>query len=382
VSRKSIRNQVIVITGASSGIGLATARMAAKRGAKVVLSSRNEADLFQIVNEIRERGGDATAVAADVAILAEMQTLADRAVAHYGRIDTWVNNAGTSIYGYLMDTPIEEERKLFDINFWGIVHGCRVAVPVLAQKGGTLINLGSEVSARSIPLQGMYAATKHAIKAYTDALRMELEKNGSKIEVCLIRPAGIDTPYTQHARSHLKSGAPSLPNPVYHPDVVADAILHCAEHPQRDVYIGGPSRLFALLETLAPSLTDLFIEKTQFSAQSKGKRKFHSEDQEGLMHAPRKEGSAEGDHRGPVQLGSLYTSITTHHPVAGFLVGAGTAAVAIGAIRYWGFSTIVSELAKRIDSLTRAQEPKIPATDFSQKDFVQESIATYGDLRH
>src|SRR5262245_28252615 len=232
VRLKPIKEQVIVITGASSGIGLVTARLAARRCARVVLTARNHEALKQLADEIKgneSNGGMATFIAADVADESAMRQVAEEAISRFGRIDTWVNGAGVSVYGRLMDVSLEDQRRLFDTNFWGVVIGSRIAVPHL-RNGGALINIGSILSDRAIPLQGIYCASKHAVKAYTDSLRMELEHEGLPIAVTLIKPYSIDTPYAEHAKNYLAT-EPSSPPPVYAPEVVAEAILHCAEYP-------------------------------------------------------------------------------------------------------------------------------------------------------
>lgn len=330
---RPLSEQIIVITGASSGIGLATAKMAAKKGARVILSSRHADALNKIVKELQADGGMAHAIPADVRNEVDMIRLRDEVLALYFRIDTWVNNAGASIYGDILEIPLEEEKQLFETNFWGVRHGCRAAVPALFKEGGVLINVGSEVSQRAIPLQGMYSATKHAVKAYTDALRIELEKKKSPIAVCLIRPAGIDTPFTDHARNHLKEGEPSLPPPVYHPDVVAKAILDCAVTPKRDVFIGGASKFFALLDTVLPGIADKVIESTLFKSQSKGTPQAHTLENEGLLRAPLDQGKVEGSYPGHVMKSSLYTSLSKYPVLSGLLIGgaaAGAAALALG----------------------------------------------------
>jgi NADP-dependent 3-hydroxy acid dehydrogenase YdfG len=161
---KALKDQVIVITGASSGIGLATARMAAKRGARVVMAARNETDLNNAAEEIRANGGRVVAVPTDVSDENAVDRLGEAALLEFGAIDTWVNNAGLSIYGKLSEVPLADKRKMFDINFWGVVHGCRTALKLMRDRGGVLINIGSEVSDVAIPLQGMYSASKHAVK--------------------------------------------------------------------------------------------------------------------------------------------------------------------------------------------------------------------------
>ncbi len=262
---KRLSGQVIVITGASSGIGLATAMMAARRGARVVLSSFDGEQLEDALVQVRRAAGTderAHAVVADVTDAAAMERLGDEAMSRHGRIDTWVNNAGIHHFGWVVELPEEDARRIFEVNHWGVVHGCRTAVPRLhASGGGTIINVGSVLSARSVPLQGMYGASKHAMAAYTESLRLELRAKGSPIRVTLVRPGPMHTPIVEHSKSLLPFRV-QLPPPVYHPDVAARGILHCAEHPRRDLVIGGVGRLAELGETVAPRLADAIMRLT------------------------------------------------------------------------------------------------------------------------
>jgi short-subunit dehydrogenase len=305
VKLKKIQDQVMVITGASSGIGLATARLAAKRGARVVLNARNDADLQQVTEEIRANGGRAVAVAGDVADEHAMDWVADTALREFGSIDTWVNNAGLSIYGKLTDIPLADKRRLFDVNFWGVVNGCRTAVRTLKDHGGALINIGSEVSEIAIPLQGIYSASKHAVAGYTDALRMELEHDALPISVTLVKPSAINTPFPEHARNYLEDGVPALPAPVYAPEVVAEAILKCAERPVRDVVVGGAGKAQIVMGHLAPRLTDRYMERAMFKNQKTHDR---SQPREGSLEHPQRDGRAHGLHRGRVMQSSAYTT--------------------------------------------------------------------------
>ncbi len=300
--RKRLNEQVVVITGASSGIGLATARMAAARGAKVVLAARDEAELQSIVAEITGRGGDAIAVGADVASAADVERIGERAMNSFGRVDTWFNNAGVSVYGKLMDVPLDDQRRVFDTNFWGLVHGCRTAVRFMRTSGGVLINMGSIVSDRAVPLQGIYAASKHAIKAYTDTLRMELEHNRVPIAVTLIKPGAIDTPYYHHAKNYMTE-EPAPPPPVYSPDTVARAVCDCAQRPIRDITIGGGGRLIATMGSLAPRLTDVYMERTMFSQQRSGRPNDHRDS----LHTTSANGEESGGYEGHVMQSSAYT---------------------------------------------------------------------------
>src|SRR5215211_909802 len=216
---KPIGEQVIVITGASSGIGLVTAIHAAKRDARVVLAARNEHDLARATEEIRAAGGRAIYHVCDVADQSQVEALALRAIGEFGAFDTWVNNAAVSIYGRCTEIPIADLRRQFDVNYWGQVHGMLAAVRHLRARGGTIINVASAVADRAIPLQGNYSATKHAVKAFTDALRMELEEEGVPISLVLIKPGSIDTPLFEKSKTFLGVEPQPIP-PVYSPDVV------------------------------------------------------------------------------------------------------------------------------------------------------------------
>jgi short-subunit dehydrogenase len=300
---KRLRDQVIVITGASSGIGLATARMAARRGARVVLVARNEHDLRMATEDITIRRGRAVHVVADVAILEDLDRVAETAIREFGGFDTWVNNAGVSIYGKLTDVPMEDKKRLFDTNFWGVVNGCRTAVRHFARRGGTIINIGSIVSDRAIPLQGMYSASKHAVRGYTDALRMELEHDRLPITVTLVKPASINTPFVNHARNYMAE-APTLPPPVYAPEVVAQAILRCAERRFREVIVGGGGRALTAIGHLAPRTMDRYMERAMFTQQKDGNRSIPPLDS---LYSPTEDGEAAGPYDGHVMKSSLYT---------------------------------------------------------------------------
>jgi short-subunit dehydrogenase len=261
VKLKPIDQQIIVITGASSGIGLATARLAAEKGAKVVLGARSSNALDEIVAGIKAKGGEAIAVHCDITNREQIEELAEQAVDKFGRIDTWVNNAGLSIYGRLDEVSEEDSRLLFETNFWGIYYGSLVALPYLKEQGGALINLGSEVSETVVPLQGMYSTTKHAVKGFTDALRVEIEEvDKAPISITLIQPTATDTPFPQHAKNYMDQ-EPKLPNPLDDPEDVAKAIINAAETPTRSKKVGFMSKLNTATAKLAPSLGDKMSAK-------------------------------------------------------------------------------------------------------------------------
>ena len=260
-----LNEQVIVITGASSGIGLVTAKDAARKGAVVVLAARNEHDLATAVNDIRREGGRAIHVTADVADPEQVDAIADAAIREFGRIDTWVNNAAVSMYGRVTELTLEDMRRQMDVNYWGQVHGSRTAVRHLRSRGGALINVGSALSDRAIPLQANYCAAKHALKAFTDALRMELEEEGVPISVTLVKPASIDTPFFEKARTYLGVEPQPVP-PVYAPEVVSEVILAAAQRPIRELIAGGSGAKLSAAR-FAPRLADLYMERWTFDSQ-------------------------------------------------------------------------------------------------------------------
>jgi short-subunit dehydrogenase len=293
----------MVITGASSGIGRATADLAASRGATVVLAARDLDALELAASAIRSRGGRALAVECDVARPEQIEALAMRALEHFGGIDTWVNNAGLSIYGRLDEVPVDDQRALFDINYWGVVSGTLTAARVMAENGGVIVNVGSTVSDRAIPLQGAYCASKHALKAFTDTFRMEVDEAKLPIAVSLVKPASIDTPFFEHARNYME-GDPAPAPPVYAASEVARAIVRCAERPMRDVSVGGASRLIGLGGMLAPRLSDLYMEKTMFEGQQREPR---PRPDTGNLEVPQPPHREAGDYEGHVMKSSLYT---------------------------------------------------------------------------
>ena len=302
VQLKRLRDQVIVITGASSGIGLTVAELAAARGARVVLNARNEGDLQRAVERIRARGGRAVAVVGDVADDEAMDLLAQRAVEAFGAIDTWVNNAGIGMYGRTWEMSLSDKRRLFDVNFWGVVHGCRSAIRHMRSSGGALVNIGSVASDSAIPLLGIYSASKSAVKGYTDALRMELEQAGVPIVVTLVNPASINTPFTEHARNYMDV-EPEFAPPVYAPEAVARAILRCAERPTREIVVGGGGKVLSVMTAVAPRLMDRYKERA-LVAQQQTNEPAHTTDS---LYAPQHDGGRRGRTRRYTIERSAYT---------------------------------------------------------------------------
>jgi short-subunit dehydrogenase len=327
---KPLREQVIVITGATSGIGLATARMASDRGARLVIAARNEEALQAVVAEIQDKGGEAVAVIADVGREADVNRIKDEAIRRFGGFDSWINNAAVSIYGRLDEVTVEDMHRLFDTNFWGQVYGSRAALSHFRDRGrpAKLINMGSVLGERAIPIQGIYSASKHAVAGFTEGLRMEIDAAGLPVSVTLIKPSAIDTPYKDHAKNYLDV-APKNPPPVYDVRVVARAILYACEHDRRDITVGGAGRLINLASGLAPRMSDRVMARAmpylQRSHDPAGPREHNN------LYTPLDDLEERSNY--PFALkSSLYTQASLH-PLAAVGMAAVAVALAAGVIR-------------------------------------------------
>ncbi len=320
---KPIREQVIVITGASSGIGLATAMHAAQLGARVVLAARNRRDLEAAVSAIRRDGGEAIAVPTDVTSYEAVQALAERAVTTYGRIDTWVNNAAVSAYAPFRETSLEDVRRIMDVNFMGQVHGAKAALPYLERTRGALVCVGSTLSDRGVPLQGIYCASKHALKGWLDSLRVELRKAGSRVRVTLIKPSSINTPLFNKAKTQMGVMPQPIP-PIYEPELAVEAILRAAQGNERDVFVGGAGKFLSVAERISPKLVDLQQRLQGFESQKTDwpkDRDAPSNLYEPLPH----DGGVRGDFTERAHKRSAYQSLESHALLGSLLAGAALA---------------------------------------------------------
>lgn len=343
VKLRNINEQVMVITGASSGIGLTTARLAAEQGARLVLAARNGQALDQLASELRRQGAQVATVEADVGNAADVERIGQTALERFGRIDTWVNNAGVGTFGRLEDISMEDHQRLFQTNFWGVVNGSLEAVKRMKQRGGgALINVGSEVSDRAAPLQGMYSASKHAVKAFTESLRMELEKEEAPISVTLVKPAAIDTLFAVHAKNYMDK-EPTLPPPVYAPEIVARAILYCAQYPKRDIYVGGASKMISAGNAHMPRMLDHFMNATMWRQQKT--KQDHVPGRRDALHAPDTTQTLrerQGMTGRSVREISVYTAASLHKkPLAAALLGGGALLAAWGLSRRSGSRSAV-----------------------------------------
>ncbi|WP_431470185.1 SDR family oxidoreductase [Sphingosinithalassobacter sp. LHW66-3] len=304
VNLKPLEQQTIVITGATSGNGLATAREAARKGASLVLAARNAEALEEIAGDLRAASARVATCTADVACDEDVERIAQTAIEAFGGFDTWVNDAAAAMYGRMDEVTMEDHRRVFDVNYFGVLKGSLVAADHLRKKGGAIINMGSVLSDRAMILQGAYSATKHAVKAATDALRMELQRDGAPISVTLIKPAAMHTPYPEHARNYMDEPA-RLPPILYDPRLVADAILFAAEHPKRQLYVGGNGFLISLGGRFAKRASDAAMKAFGRRLQTDEHQPAPPATKDNL-YEPREDGSIDGHQDYYVRRTSLF----------------------------------------------------------------------------
>lgn len=265
-----LEGAVVVLTGASSGIGRVAAKMFARRGAKLVLAARSAGALQEVMRRCVELGSEAIAVPTDVRDESQVLALRDAAVARFGRIDVWVNDAATYMMGNLDQVPSELVRGLLETNVMGYFHGAKAAVTQFRKQGtGTLISVGSVAGKVPYAKASAYCASKHAIHAMNAALRQELV--GTKIDACIVAPGSVDTPIFDHAANYTGQEMRVMP-PIYSPQRVARAIVRCAEHPRREVVVGGAPIFLTLLHVLAPWVFERvqprLVEKTHLGPRA------------------------------------------------------------------------------------------------------------------
>jgi NAD(P)-dependent dehydrogenase (short-subunit alcohol dehydrogenase family) len=282
---KPVEEQVVVVMGASSGIGRETALRFAERGARVVVSARGKEGLDSLAEEIRREDGEATPVVADTSEYEQVKAVADRAVEEYGRLDSWVHLAAVGLFATFEQTTPEEFERVIDVNLMGQVYGAMAALPHLKRVGrGALIHISSVEAKRSFPFHSAYGASKHGIDGFLEALRVELKHEGWPVSVTQVMPGTINTPFFDKGRSKLGVKPVGVP-PIYEPETVANIILYAAENPARDLVSGGAAQALILNQRLSPRVLDAILAtRAGFSPQKTEEPR--SEDDPDNLYAP------------------------------------------------------------------------------------------------
>ncbi|GGE94230.1 SDR family oxidoreductase [Sphingomonas prati] len=310
---KPIREQVVVIIGASSGIGRVCALRFAKKGAALVVAARGEEGLSTLVEEIVAAGGEAVYQVCDATLPEDVAAVAKYAEARYGRIDTWVNDAAVSVYAKFWDTTPEEYLRVMEVNYLGQIHGCLSALPALRRTGaGAIIAISPVESMVSLPLHAAYSASKHAVEGAMDALRRELMADGVPISVTSVKPATINTPFFNNSRKKMDV-KPKGPSPIYDPQVVADCVLYAAEHPVRDLFAGGAARMMARAQATMPGMVDLMLARAGIPASRTDVPRPGGK--QGNLYEPCAGDRMNGDFTPKARRFSAYTWLETHPKV-------------------------------------------------------------------
>ena len=325
---EDLRNCIVVVTGASSGIGRATALAFASRGASVVAAARNARALSELELAAADLSGEIVAQPTDVSDADAVAALGVAATTRFGRVDLWVNAAAVAMYARVEETEADELRRILDVNVVGTMNGMRTAHRIMRDgSGGTIVNIGSVESRRALPLQSAYAASKHAVRALTDAFRAELSHEASPIKLVLVMPSAINTPFFRHARSKLGVMPRPFP-PVYQPEMVAESIVRMATHPVSELIVGGGGRGLVALDRFSTQLTDrvLGIRRLGRGEQESDRPDDGIDDLEGPLDEP---GDIHGEWGHMARRRSWYTTLVGLHPVRTRLLTAGAAGIAV-----------------------------------------------------
>ncbi len=263
-----MKTQTVAVTGASAGIGRATARLFGERGASVGLIARGQAGLDGAVRDVEEAGGKALAVSADVADYGQVTAAAEQIEEFFGPIDVWINVAFTSVFAPFAEITAEEFRRVTEVSYLGFVHGTMAALALMRPRGrGTIVQVGSALGERSIPLQSAYCGAKHAINGFTSSLRCELLHENSGVHVTAVQMPAVNTPQFSWVRSSLPNHPQPVP-PIYQPEVAARGVVFAADHPRRRQYwVGGTTAATIVATRLAPALLDRYLARTGYRAQ-------------------------------------------------------------------------------------------------------------------
>jgi NAD(P)-dependent dehydrogenase (short-subunit alcohol dehydrogenase family) len=267
MTSKKGNHRIVVVTGASAGVGRATAKAFGARGDRVALLARGEDGLAAAAAEVREAGGEALAIATDVADAEAVEAAAERVERELGEIDVWVNDAMATVFAPFSEIEPDEYRRSTEVTYLGCVWGTRAALRRMTPRDrGVIVQVGSALAFRGIPLQAPYCAAKHAIEGFSESLRTELLHDGSKVRVSMVHLPALNTPQFEIGRTKLPRHPQPVP-PIYQPEVAAEAILWISEHRRRQLYVGGPTLKTVLGNRIAPGLVDRYLARTGYEGQ-------------------------------------------------------------------------------------------------------------------
>ncbi|HEX6490906.1 MAG TPA: SDR family oxidoreductase [Gaiellaceae bacterium] len=264
--KKPLGEQVVVVTGASSGLGRAIARAAGERGAKVVVAARGSEGLEAAVEEIERAGSEALAVPGDLSEQGQNETLVRLALERFGRIDTFVANAIVTVYAEVEQLQAQELRRVFDVNFFGVAYAYWAALPALKASRGTFLHVSSALAYRGIPLQAAYCSSKAAVRTFLESARVELQKHEVEVAISLVLPGAINTPQFDRDRQKIGKQPQPVP-PIYQPEPYAEAVLHCAERPIRELPVSWGAQKLLWGQKLSPRAGDWVLRRIGWKSQ-------------------------------------------------------------------------------------------------------------------
>jgi short-subunit dehydrogenase len=263
----SDRHEIVVVTGASAGVGRAVARAFGKERAWVGLIARGRDGLEAAKKEIEDSGGRALVLPCDVANADDVEGAAELVEAEFGPIDIWVNNAMTTVFARLVDITPEEFKRATEVTYLGTVYGTMAALRRMYRRNrGTIVQIGSALAYRSIPLQAPYCGAKHAIHGFTDSVRTELLHDDKDIHICMVQLPAMNTPQFSWCRTKLPRHPQPVP-PIYEPEVAAEAVLYAAHHKRREIWVGASTVAAIEGQKVAPGMLDRYMAKTAFESQ-------------------------------------------------------------------------------------------------------------------
>src|SRR3954467_14560097 len=329
--KQPLSEQVVVVTGASSGLGRAVARGAGEAGAKVVVTARNGEALDDAVREIEAFGSQAIAVPADHSVQDDVAQVVEQAIDRFGRIDTYVANAMVTVMSEVLDLQPDELRRVLDVNFLGMVYGYWAVLPHLKESHGTFLHVSSALAYRGIPLQAAYCASKAAGRTFLESARVELEKHRVPVDISLVLPGAINTPQFDRSRQRIGYEPQPVP-PIYQPEPYAKAVLHCCEHPIRELPISWGAQKLLWGQKLSPRAGDLMLRRMGWRGQHTGEPK-PVDSPDNLYETMPGDPGAHGRFDDQARGSTLWTSLRLRRWLVGGAAAAAGAAVARELVR-------------------------------------------------